>query len=146
MFGYKLHKSSDKWALYVNLQSVQRRGSGHFGLLPSTCPTYLINMSAKADQSKWNTQGTPSYNIFAAINVKINDKNGRASCMHALILSMHDISSLPLLVFRVITSTCRYGGFNHTTLKHHLQPAAVLSPAHTRTPTHTPAPPPLMKT
>lgn len=52
---------------------VQIQGLGHFGLLPVPSPTHLINMSQSTAQSKWNTQDTPPDNIFAAINVKIND-------------------------------------------------------------------------
>lgn len=52
---------------------VQSQGLGHFGLLPVPSPTQLINMSWSTAQSKGNTQDTPPNNIFAAINVKIND-------------------------------------------------------------------------
>lgn len=53
--------------------NVQSQGLGHFGLLPVPSPTQLINMSWSTAQSKRNTQDTPPNNIFAAINVKIND-------------------------------------------------------------------------
>lgn len=75
------------------LQMSRSQGLGHFGLLGVSIQHNWSICHRSRAQSKWNPQDTPPNNIFAAINVKIND-NKWPSQPHVWpdASSMHEIS------------------------------------------------------